>query len=59
MTKIVNLRQARKQRDRAERLAEGDANAAKFGESRNARNTRKAEAERSARTHEAHRRDDA
>lgn len=31
MSKIVNLRQARKQRDRAAKLADGDANAARHG----------------------------
>lgn len=59
MTKIVNLRQARKQRERAERRAEGDANAARHGEPRALRQARDSEEQRAARVHEAHRRDDA
>ncbi|WP_295047701.1 DUF4169 family protein [uncultured Paracoccus sp.] len=59
MTKIINLRQARKQRDRDARRATGDANAARFGEAKPLRNARAAEAERSERRLDAHRRDDA
>ncbi|MFC3169771.1 MULTISPECIES: DUF4169 family protein [Paracoccus] len=59
MTKIINLRQARKQRDRDIRRAAGDANAAKFGEAKPSRQARQAEADRAGRAHEAHRRDDA
>ncbi|MBK4216949.1 DUF4169 family protein [Paracoccus caeni] len=58
MNKIVNLKQVRKQRDRAERRAAGDANAAKFGEAKSERNARKAEAERATRQHEGHRQQD-
>lgn len=58
MTKIINLRQARKQRDRAAKRATGDANAAKFGEARPARDARQAEADRAARALDAHRRED-
>lgn len=58
MTKVVNLRQARKQRERADLRAQGDANAAKYGEAKAPRKAREAEASRSERAHEAHRRDD-
>lgn len=58
MTRIVNLRQARKQRARDEKRAQGDANAAKFGEASAQRAAREAEAARAARAHDAHKRDD-
>lgn len=58
MTRIINLRQVRKQRDRDTRRATGDANAAKFGESKFLRDARQAERERAARSLDAHRRDD-
>lgn len=59
MTKIINLRQARKQRTRDAKRAAGDAKAAKFGEARPLREARQSEADRAARIHDAHRRDDA
>lgn len=59
MSSIVNLRQVRKQRARQEKRAEGDANAARYGEAKPLREARKAEAERAERAHDAHRRDDA
>ncbi|WP_347139808.1 DUF4169 family protein [Paracoccus sp. SSK6] len=59
MTKIINLRQARKQRGRDAKRAAGDANAARFGEAKPLRQARNAEADRVARAHEAHRREDA
>ncbi|MTD99455.1 DUF4169 family protein [Paracoccus sp. YIM 132242] len=59
MTKIINLRQARKQRDRDAKRAAGDANAAKYGEGKPLREAREAEADRAARALDAHRRDDA
>lgn len=58
MTKIVNLRQARKQRERSENRKQGDVNAAKFGEARSLRQIREAESARDRRKHDAHRRDD-
>ena len=58
MTKIINLRQARKQRARDEKRASGDANAARFGEAKSLRDARKAEADRANRIHDAHRLDD-
>ncbi len=57
MTAIVNLRQTRKQRDRAARRAEADTNAARHGEAKVLRDARQAEAERAANRHEAHRKD--
>lgn len=58
MTRIINLRQARKSRARDAKRAAGDANAAIHGEARPLREARKAEADRAARQLEAHRRDD-
>jgi len=58
MTTIINLRQARKQRGRIDKRAKGDANAAKFGEAKNQRQAREAEAKRNDRAHDAHKRDD-
>lgn len=58
MTKIVNLRQARKQRARDDKRAKGDANAAKFGEAKPDRLTRQAEADRAERVHQGHKRDE-
>lgn len=54
---LINLRQARKTRERAEKRAHGDANAAKFGRSKTEKQHIKAEAERAARQHEGHRRE--
>lgn len=58
MSKIVNLRQIRKQRMRDENRAKADANAVKFGETTAVRKLREADRAREARTHEAHKRDD-
>lgn len=58
MTKVTNLRQARKQRDRDKKRTLGDANAARFGEAKPLRDARKAEADRADRAHDAHKRDD-
>ena len=58
MTKIINLRQARKQRDRDTKRAAGDANAARFGEAKILRDARQAETDRATRALDAHRRDD-
>lgn len=55
---IINLRQARKERARAEKRAKGDENAAKFGLTKDQRVRDKAEATR-ARDHlDAHKRDE-
>ena len=58
MTKIVNLRQTRKQRARDAKRAAGDANAARFGEAKPVQEARQAEADRAGRVLDAHRRDD-
>ncbi|MBC7156790.1 MAG: DUF4169 family protein, partial [Rhodobacteraceae bacterium] len=49
MAGVVNLRQARKDRARAARRAEGDANAAKFGRPKAERELARARAEKAAR----------
>ena len=54
MTRIINLRQARKQRDRDAKRATGDANAARFGEAKPLRAARQAEADRASRSHDGH-----
>jgi len=57
MTEIVNLNRFRKEKARAARRAEGDANAAKFGRTRAERDLDTARAEKSARDHAGHARD--
>ena len=57
MSKIINLRQVRKQQARDRKRAEGDAGAAKSGEARAARDARRAEAQRAGRALDAHRLD--
>ncbi|TCO70609.1 DUF4169 family protein [Rhodovulum euryhalinum] len=55
---IVNLRAARKARERAEKRAKGDENAARFGRTKEQRTREEADAAR-ARAHlDAHRRDE-
>ena len=56
MTRIINLRQARKARDRDAKRAKGDANAALHGEAKPLRDARQAERDRAARVLDAHRR---
>ena len=46
MAKVVNLREARKARERAEKRAQGDANAAKFGRTKAEREQEAARAEK-------------
>ena len=58
MAEIVNLRRARKAKDRARRAAEADANAAKFGRSKAQRQVEAAEAARARTALDGHRRDD-
>lgn len=58
MSKIINLRQARKDRARSTRRAQGDANAAKFGEAKHLQDARRAEKARAEAQHEQHKRDD-
>ena len=57
MAEIINLRQARKARDRDAKRAKGDANAALHGEAKPLRDARQAERDRAARVLDAHRRD--
>jgi hypothetical protein len=54
---IVNLRAARKLRERAKRRAEADANAAKFGQSKAGRKLHQARADMARATLDAHRRE--
>ncbi|MFN4062489.1 MAG: DUF4169 family protein [Paracoccus hibiscisoli] len=57
MTRIINLRQARKSRARDARRAQGDTNAAIHGEAQPLRDARQAEQDRAARVLDAHRQD--
>lgn len=57
MTRIINLRQVRKSRDRDAKRAKGDANAALHGEAKPLRDARQAEQDRATRVLDAHRRD--
>lgn len=58
MTSVINLRQARKDRDRAEKRAKGDANAAKFGRSKARIAAEKADSERAQKLLDGVKRDD-
>lgn len=58
MTQIINLNRARKDKARADKRKQGDANAAKHGRSKAERLRDEAEAERQARILDQHRRDD-
>ena len=49
MAEVVNLRLARKARERAGKAAEAEANRARFGETKAARQARAAEEQRAAR----------
>ena len=57
MAEIVNLRLARKQRDRAAAAREAEGRRALHGESKASRKARQAEADRAARTIDQHRRE--
>ncbi len=57
MAEIVNLNRFRKERARAARRAEGDANAAKFGRTKAERDLDRVRAEKSARDHAGHARE--
>lgn len=52
---VINLRQARKDRDRAAKRAKGDANAAKFGQSKAEKALTRAETDQSRRHLDGHR----
>lgn len=58
MTKIVNLRQARKARKRAEKEKAAAANRAAFGRTKTDKAAAKAEAERAARALDGKKRDE-
>ncbi len=49
MAEVINLRLARKAKDRAEKARQADANRAKFGQDKAERKARQAEAERAQR----------
>ena len=55
--KVVNLRQARKRRDRAEKARAGDENAARFGVSKTEHEAREKEADRASRDLDGHERE--
>ena len=59
MSNVTNLNQFRKAKARAEKRAEADANAAKFGRTKAQRLVEEAEAERARAALDAHRRDEA
>ena len=58
MAQITNLNRFRKDRARADKRRQGDANAAKFGRSKAERAQEAAEAARAARALDQHRRED-
>ena len=58
MTSVINLRQARKDRDRAEKRAKADANAAKHGRTKAQKAVEKADADRAAKHLDGVKRDD-
>lgn len=58
MTSVINLRQVRKDRDRAEKRAKADANAAKFGRNKAQKASEKADADRAAKHLDGVKRDD-
>jgi hypothetical protein len=58
MSKIVNLRQARKDRARTEQKREATANAAKFGRSKSERRAEADKSGKDARHLDGHRRED-
>lgn len=58
MTSVINLRQVRKDRDRAEKRAEADANAAKFGRNKAQKAVEKSDADRAAKHLDGVKRDD-
>lgn len=58
MTAIINLRQAKKLRDRAEKRAAGDENAARFGRSKGQKNLEKARTDKERADLDSHKRQD-
>ena len=57
MSKIINLRQARKRKARAENTITGDVKAARFGESKEDRTLRERQADKAARDLDGHERE--
>ena len=58
MAEIVNLRQARKRKTRAERERTAEANRLKFGQPKAEKDRNRLEDARARRSHDAHRRDE-
>lgn len=58
MAELINLRSARKHRQRAERQAKAEANRLKFGEAKSDRNLRRARSAKQEARLDAHRRGD-
>ncbi len=58
MGEVVNLRQARKRKARAERERSAEANRLKHGQPKAQKERTRLEEDRARRTHDAHRRDD-
>ena len=58
MGEVVNLRQARKRKARAERERTAEANRLKHGQPKSQKDRTRLEEDRARRAHEAHRRDD-
>lgn len=57
MTQIINLRAARKAKDRLKKRAQGDENAAKFGQTKAERELEQARAEKARAFLDGHERD--
>ena len=57
MAQIINLRGVKKARDRLEKRAQGDENAAKFGRTKAQKSLEAARAEKAARDLDGHRSD--
>lgn len=58
MSKVTNLNQIRKQKARADKRAEADANAAKFGRTKAQKALEQAQADKARRELDRHRKDD-
>lgn len=58
MSKVTNLNQVRKQKVRADKRAEADANAAKFGRTKAQKALEQAEADKARQELDRHRKDD-
>lgn len=58
MAEVINLRAARKSRERQKKRAEGDENAARFGRTKALKALQRARAEKDRATLDAHRREE-